>query len=309
MVDGASFILDIPPGTPAVWGEGSSVLWAEGEALMICGPPGVGKTTLMGQVLLALIGLRDSALGLPVKTVDKVLYLAMDRPKQIARALARTVTESDRETLTERLMIWPGPPPQDLARNPDVLAELANEAKADVVIIDSLKDAAIKLSEDEVGSGYNRARQTLLRDGVEIAELHHTVKRSEPTLDSVYGSTWLTSGAGSVVMLTGNPGDPIIGFQHLKQPADTVGPWRLNHDQDAGAMTIEGEVNPLQLAREAGSDGVTAKDVASRIFETKAPDKNQIETARRKLAKLTKDGQLTFAEGRRGGPPATWYSA
>jgi hypothetical protein len=36
--------------------------------------------------------------------------------------------------------------------------------------------------------------------------------------------TWLTSGAGSVILLNGQPGDPIVSLHHLKQPAAAVGP-------------------------------------------------------------------------------------
>ena len=61
-----------------------------------------------------------------------------------------------RAELDERLRIWPGPPPHDLARHPSLLARLCDQAGADTVVIDSLKDAALKLSEDEVGAAYNR---------------------------------------------------------------------------------------------------------------------------------------------------------
>lgn len=40
------------------------------------------------------------------------------------------------------------------------------EADADTVFVDSLKDAAIGLSEDQPGAGYNRARQGLLQPGL-----------------------------------------------------------------------------------------------------------------------------------------------
>ena len=39
-VDGASFILDRPAGVPAIWGRGSHVLWARGEAPDGRGPAG-----------------------------------------------------------------------------------------------------------------------------------------------------------------------------------------------------------------------------------------------------------------------------
>src|SRR5579884_4475966 len=70
-VDGWSFIHDVPPESPAIWGHGQQVLWAEGEGTLIVGPEGVGKTTLAQQLVLALCGYRDGLLGQPVKTQDK----------------------------------------------------------------------------------------------------------------------------------------------------------------------------------------------------------------------------------------------
>lgn len=123
MVDGARFILDRPATVPAVWGKGTQVLWAEGEALMIAGGQGLGKTTLAGQLVRALLGVGDGAvLGLPVACQgEPVLYLAMDRPRQIARSLGRQFTEADRAALGG-LLVRPGPPPADMAAHPLLLA-------------------------------------------------------------------------------------------------------------------------------------------------------------------------------------------
>ena len=232
-VDGASFILDIPPTIPACWGEGNDVAWAEGESLMVAGPMGLGKTTLAGLLLRAQLGVGDGlVLGLNVAPRSgKILYLAMDRPAQIARALARQFTEAERKVLTERLTIWRGPPPADIAKNPALLARLAEAAGAETVYLDSVKDAAVGLSEDEVGAGYNRARQHLLARGVQLCEQHHTTKRGAgggpPTsVADVYGSAWITNGTGSIVLLAGDPGDPIVGFRHVRAPAEEVGPFR-----------------------------------------------------------------------------------
>ena len=60
VIDGASFILDAPKDIPAVWGSGGRVAWSAGEALLIVGPSGIGKTTLVQQLVLRL-GLRARA--------------------------------------------------------------------------------------------------------------------------------------------------------------------------------------------------------------------------------------------------------
>lgn len=231
-VDGGSFIHSITDVTPAVWGAGEEVLWAEGEGLIVAGPQGVGKSTLAGNLVAAMITGGD-VLGYPVKCVDRILYLAMDRPKQIARALRRQLGEVPEDELAQRLIVWQGPPPEDLAAHPERLLAMAEKAKADVVIVDSLKDAALGLSSDEVGAGWNRARQTVLAAGVDVLELHHDRKTSDvtaPAIEKLYGSVWITSGAGSVIHLGGEPGDPIVRLSHLKQPSAEVGPFQFNHD-------------------------------------------------------------------------------
>lgn len=316
--DGATFILDQPDTIPTLWGDGTEVLWAQDESLMIAGPMSLGKTTLAVLLMHAQLGVGDgTVLGLPVvERTGKILYLAMDRPAQIARAMRRRFTEAERGVLAERLLIWRGPPPVDIARNPTLLAGLAEAADASTVYLDSVKDAALGLSDDEVGAGYNRARQFLLAQGVQLAEQHHTVKRGAgggppTTVADIYGSAWITNGTGSIVMLSGEPGDPIVGLRHVRAPADQIGPFQLLHDPDAGTLTIFHSTDLLELVVAAGFVGLTAKGAAAAIFGVTEPNNGQVEKARRRLMKLTTAGLLNHVEGERGrsGQPSTWFPA
>ena len=93
-----------------LWGDGEHVLWSSGELLLLCGPTGVGKTSIGQQLLPAppgparwtaarITGRRETAEGV-------VLYLAMDRPPQAARSLRRMVTEDQLDELDRRLKVW-----------------------------------------------------------------------------------------------------------------------------------------------------------------------------------------------------------
>jgi ABC-type phosphonate transport system ATPase subunit len=100
--------LDVQP----LWGEADRVLWADGESLMIVGPNGSGKSTLAQQVVLSLIGVRaPTFLGYPIESLpngQRVLYLAMDRPRQVQRSMLRMVGASDRRKLDARLAFGSG---------------------------------------------------------------------------------------------------------------------------------------------------------------------------------------------------------
>lgn len=315
---GSAFILDTPHNVPCIWGDTSGVAWAQGESLQIVGPPGVGKTTLTGQLIRARLGLDSSLLDMPVVPgARRVLYLAMDRPQQIARALARHFTEDDRAILADCMRVHKGPPPADLAKHPETLLAMAQEHDADTVVIDSIKDAALGLSDDEVAAGYNRARQLALANGVELIELHHNVKRGATggpakTLEDVYGSRWITAGAGSVIFLWGEAGDPVVELRHLKQPTGEVGPFRILHDHDTGQSTVFHATDLIAIATLAGRNGgLTAKAAASALFDIKTPTSAQTEKARRRLERHTRAGQLVQIRvgNRATAVPAAWARA
>jgi len=304
-VDGATFVLDSQVDVSAVWGEGDLVAWSQGEPLLINGPAGVGKTTIAQQLALARLGLRSEVLGMPVAPDDRaVLYVAADRPTQAARSMRRMVGEEHRQALAERLIVWRGPLPHTLNRVPEVLVMMAEEMGAGTVIIDSLKDVATKLSDEETGTDVNRALQLVCLAGVEVLALHHQRKRQQgaerpKSLDDVYGSTFLTAGAGSVLLVWGRAGDAVVELSHLKQPVDTIGPLTLLHDHDRGLTVVQDQVDLLAVVRT--SNGLTAQGAARALFQTDSPKANEIERARRRLERLCVEGLAHRAEPKMGG--------
>ncbi|AZG44823.1 bifunctional DNA primase/polymerase [Gordonia insulae] len=322
---GGAFIFDRAEVPRALWGSGDEILWAEGESLMIAGGMGLGKTTLLGLLIraqLRLTGCGDGTLlGLPVAPVQgRVLALLMDRPHQAARALSRQFDTADRDVLDDQLMIWAAPPPADLAKRPELLLQLARDADAEVVFLDSVKDAAVGLSEDAVGAGYSRARSLLVADGRQLCELHHVTKRGAnggPPKEAadIYGSAWITNGTGSIILLAGEPGDPIVECRHVRQPVEEVGPLTLLHDHGAGTVVVHHHADLVELATAAQENGLTARDAAAALFCRNAdatPTQAQIEKARRKLDRLATLGLLTAVKGATGGhvkTPTAWFPA
>jgi replicative DNA helicase len=300
-IPGGEFVFAEPEEIPALWGEGARVLWARGEVLMVCGPDGVGKSTLAQQILLAGLEIRPpTLLGLPLEPFGgHAAYLALDRPRQAARSLRRMVREEDRETLNERLTVWRGPLPFDLIQEkPGVLAAFAQHLGASVLVVDSLKDLALDLSTDETGGRVNLALQELVAAGIETCVLHHQ-RKAQPgasaprRIADVYGSRWLTAGVGSVVLLWGEAGDHVVELRHLKQPGEEFGPHTILHDHVRGTTTLEADRLDFERLLAHASYGLTVADATRLAYDTDGskPERNLIEKARRRLEGLVGEGK------------------
>ncbi len=319
LAGGPDFVLDAPERVPAVMGhDGGEVLWSEGESLLIVGPPGVGKSTLLQQIALRRAGvLTGPLIGLPVKAdPDKLsVYLALDRPRQIARSFRRMVIR-EYEGRLEQLAIWRGPLPFNVVQDPEQLAafvlEIAALRKQRVgsLFIDSLKDMASPLSNDDVGSAVNRAIACVLAEDIEVAGAHHhrkatsENKRPDKLADS-YGSVWITSGAGSVIGLSGEAGDPVVELTHLKSPAEEIGPLELTHDHAHGITARGDRADVWSTLQRANTDGLTATDAARATYGTNAT-RAQVEKARRTLDRLHTEGKASKAEGTQPGDPTRY---
>lgn len=316
LVAGGDFVLDTPSVDQAVWGDpGGQVGWAEGEGLVLVGPQGVGKTTLAQQLALARCGLLSRVLSMPVTPDERpVLYVAADRPRQAARSLRRMVDEHNRPELNQRLKIWRGPLPFLLSEQPTGLARLCERHQVGTVFLDSIKDFVGKPSDEEHANRFNMAVQHCLAAGIEVCALHHQRKEQQGAgkpkhLADVYGNTFLTAGMGSVVLLWGDPGDPIVELRHLKQPADEIGPWDIRHNHDRGITLREQGPDIHELLTRAGPSGLTAQTAAGMLRQTDNPTKSEIEKARRQLLRLCERGHGREEPGVRGDHynPARFY--
>jgi replicative DNA helicase len=314
--DGETVIFDddAATGVEARWGDrDGNVAWARGEPLLLVGPTGVGKTTLAIQLVGGVLGLWPEVLGLPVEPVERVLYLALDRPRQIERALRRRLRhDAFRDTLRGRLLVWSGPLPADLGREPTLLLDVAHDAHADAVFIDSLKDTTARLADDEYGSNVNRALQHLVAENIDVLGSHHQRKgqdgRRPKTIEDVYGSVWIPAGAGSVILLWGDPGSELVDLEHLKQPAETIGPWKLEHDHHHGTTRVTRGFDALAYLTH--HPGATLTDIAAAEWAGTPTDAQRKKTER-KLRKLADRHRAhTTGQDRTDGTYASahWYA-
>lgn len=294
LVEGGVFVLDEPDKIPAIWGTSESVLWAEGEGLMIAGHQGLGKTTIAQQLVLARIGIRPSAfLEFPVMpSKGRILYLAMDRPRQAARSFRRMVNEQHRQLMDDRLIVWKGPLPVDPTKKGHFIEWIKEVAPdADTVVVDSVKDLAPGVTDDTVASSLNSAWQSVIAEDIDLLLLHHERKaasdsKRHPSLDNVYGSTWLTSGLGSVIALIGEPGGDEVTLHHLKQPAETVGPLDIEHDQGFGLTSIRAIAANPTVAEVMQGGAVLNVDQLSTMTQRSTA------SVRRDLKKLIAEGSV-----------------
>jgi replicative DNA helicase len=297
LLTGAEFVLDAPARQTVIWGEGAEIVWSESESLYLTGPMGVGKSTVQQQIIAGRLGLRSEVLGWPI--VDDggpVLLIAADRPAQIQRSMRRMFSENDRAVLESRLRVHRGALPFDIVKHPEKLAEFVGDATT--LAIDSLKDIAAPLTSDEVGAAINRALQSVLAKGCQVTVLHHHRKASgenkKPSrLADVYGSVWLTAGAGSVITIWGEPGDPVVELLHLKPPAEEVGPLELEHDHEHGETTRRDRLDAWIILHRAGPDGIDAHTAAATIYGKPTPSPAEKEKIRRRLEKLVTSGHAT----------------
>jgi AAA domain len=306
-----SCLLSAPKVPPSVWGRDSDILWAEGQSLIIAGHDGTGKTTVAGNLVRARLGVTKEVLGLPVVPGRKnILYFAMDRPMQAKSNLARMFSEDDAEIL-KKLIFWDGPPPEDFSRNTKLLTEMCLAADADTAIIDSLKDACVPISDDAVGAGWNRARQEALVNGIQVLELHHPRKPSGeqsvdkvPELADLYGSRWIAAGAGSVIILHGRPGDPVIGVHNRKPVMNVVGTGKMEIGED-GTVHLDEPLDILKAISSKGTAGITAPEAAQFLYGSAG--RNEVVRAKRILENKIKDELLWATEGGGRGNEKRWY--
>lgn len=266
MLDGSA-VLDLPAFEP-LWGFPDAPIAAAGQPWGIFAMDGTGKTTAASQLVkvrVRLTGWGETMWGEPVAALEggkRVLYLAMDRSRQILESFQRGVDDRHRAELAERVRIWPGPVPYNLSFGPgrDWIVRKAEQVRAGMIVFDTRKDIGSTIEAKEV-IGFNQTVQTLTELGIEVLILGHLNKgkRSNgwrPSLDDVSGHREVFSGLGSVLALHGTAGSTTIEALHLKPIRGIHRPTPIVHDHIAGRSDVGAALGQRQFAI-TGAGGAT----------------------------------------------------
>lgn len=319
---GVAFLKDVQAGDP-VWGKGNQVPWARNQGFMIFGTDGTGKSTILQQIVLARLGVRDpDVLGFPVAQDDRsILYLALDRPAQIRESIERMVDLSDPtvyDCLDRRLTVIRGPVPFQCDENPRAFVDWCLKLAGDdcgLVVVDSVKDMVSNCNDPVAGSGFNDTMQLFIGKGIDFGCAHHNRKENAQNtkprnLADVYGSRFLTAGMGAVVNIW-KTDDANRELTQLKSPyGNPFGPIEYADDYASGTSQVSADWRGLLVSvlHNAGRQGLTDAEVVFAVFDQTAKDAGY-ESNRIKITRQIKtwinQGQTAYerTEGRREGKP------
>jgi replicative DNA helicase len=324
------------PDPSAIWGRDSEVLWARDQPIHIFGVTGVGKSTITQQLVRAALtpGGADF-LGWPVAPMDRVLYLAADRPSQIKGLMRAHFRELQvRGLLKGRLVVWPGPTPVSPCTDEPLAfrqwiervgagagwtprigdAPGAGLVLPDLVVFDSLKDFVPDVNSAVDAGRYRRTVNLLVALGVQVLEMHHVNKSTSQTgLDRGSGHTFFSAGVGSTVSVMGEPGALNVTVSLLKPPMGEIPAFRVQHDRVAHVSTSLGAAglpptmgDPVfDAVQGAPFAGMTVTDIAEKVHGPmpaglKAADWSARRAVDRQVTKLVNDGVLTCVSGTSG---------
>jgi hypothetical protein len=299
--NGVAFLEDTQPGEP-VWGSRKTVAWSKNQGFMVFGSDGTGKSTLLQQIVLARLGIRNAdVLGFPVAEDDRsILYLALDRPAQIRESISRMVDLSNPnvyDTLKRRLVVVKGPVPFPCDSSPSAFVDWCLSLAGDdcgLVIADSVKDMISSPKEDIAGTGFNDTMQRFVAKGIEFGCAHHNRKENAQNakprnLADVYGSRWLTAGMGSVLNIWRNP-DGSRELTQLKAPyGDSFPPVEYSDDYNSGVSQISSNWRDAIVAAlvDAGIAGLTDAEIVFVVFG-QTPKESAYEANRVRIARQLK---------------------
>lgn len=192
-------------------------LVCQGDVNLLIGAPGLGKSWLMMDLALGVIGGKSEWLGRPVKSNGPVLYIDEENPEDIIyhrfRKLGLKSSDAGKIHYLYRPGIW-------VNKEPDALLEEALNIEPSLIILDSLSRIH---SEDENNANkmaelFRNGIQPLAREtGAAVMVIHHTIKGdSENSFQRARGSGDLTAVVDAAFDVRGSESTGVFSISQYK---------------------------------------------------------------------------------------------
>ena len=328
-IDGAAWGTKVPETLPAIWGYGERAYWTSGEFGILYGGDGTNKTTLAHGLLAGMLSFpgREKVLGYPVTPLRPdvaVIYLALDRPRQIERSWSR-FHPGEYQDLTEgRLVVWPKGVPSEVINHPEWflpwLEELAwREVKKrpGAVIIDNAIDAFGDFAKTENATLAGWILNDLARNDVDTLALAHDKKEQGATprkfppasMDGLYGGRNFRAKSGTVVNLWKPPGNDIglLTVTQFKEPSEQIPRATFLVDPATARMTPLNDLDLWTYLEKSGQE-IDLKTAASMDHKKDGGDLTaaEKEATRRKLDGWVETGEVESRKTGKGTSMRVW---
>lgn len=196
--------------------------------MVLAGEPGVGKSQLSMQFLMAMAMEQSDYLSFPILAGRKGLFISLEMPTVELKSLFQTmlvdISVEDRKKLDENLY-WIDRGENLNFRNQNVRAlieQIIADNHLELVVIDSFSKMGIRKMQDEeqileMMGWFDHVRS---KYNCSIWIIHHNRKsnsdRKADSMDDVYGSRFITAGATSVVVMSRAKGRNTIKLKFEK---------------------------------------------------------------------------------------------
>lgn len=196
--------------------------------MILAGEPGIGKSQLSMQFLMAAARGQSSYLGFPIQTGRKGLFISLEMPTVELKSLFRTMKNgmpTDEQVLLNENLSWIDRGESLNFRDERVrklIEETISINNIELMVVDSLSKMGIQKMQDEeriieMMEWFDAVRK---RYNCSLWIIHHNRKssgeRKADTMDDVYGSRFITAGATSVVVMARSKGKDNIKLKFEK---------------------------------------------------------------------------------------------
>lgn len=174
-------------------------LFVHGEATVLVGNGGVGKSFFTQKLALAVAGGESTFLGLDVKSGGPVLYVDEENGQDLVRQRLAAFGINDQQKKNLEYIWYAG---VDLANEPELLLEEALDIRPQLIVIDSLSRVAIGMDENSNTDMTKLIRHGIIplaRDtGACVVFVHHTTHENK---DRARGAGAIRNSADQAITL------------------------------------------------------------------------------------------------------------